>query len=281
MSIDLSKALHKTQANGFDICYWKTGAGKKPLLILHTLRTQIEFTERIAPLLADHFLIIVPDLPGHGRSSKALSRPYEATLFVETIATFIKEEDLSEVTVLGESIGGTIALALAAEIPERLSQVFAANPHDSTGAFIGGMVGKMISFFGRFSSLPFRLEFPALLGFILLAGFANRKNLSKDFVKKLSTVPNQDAGFPAVMQSMMKHARSWSEFADKKYPLIPNSLPVHVIYGDRDWSPKWAPEQNKRRLPEHVQFTTLPNTGHFSFLDNPKSLADIVKAAVL
>ena len=48
------------------------------MLLLHTIRTQIEYTERIVPLLADDFQIVVPDLPGHGRSSKSLARPYDA-----------------------------------------------------------------------------------------------------------------------------------------------------------------------------------------------------------
>jgi len=56
------------------------------MLLLHTLRTQIEYTERIVPLLADHYRVIVPGLPGYGRSSKELTQPYNATLFVETIA---------------------------------------------------------------------------------------------------------------------------------------------------------------------------------------------------
>jgi len=268
------------RVNDRDICYWKIGNGERPMLILHTLRTQIEYTERIVPLLADHFRIIAPDLPGHGRSSKELSQPYDATLFVETIAALIENLDLTEITLLGESIGGTIALCLAADMPKRLSHVFAFNPHDSTGSFIGGAMGNFVSFFGRFTSLPFKLEFPALLRFICQAGFANKKNLPKAFVEKLITVPNEDRRFPSVMKSMMKEAHSWSRIADEKYPKISSSILTQVIYGDKDWSPSSAPEQNKRRLPKHVRFTTLANTGHFSFLDNPSGSANIINATV-
>ncbi|NKB66755.1 MAG: alpha/beta fold hydrolase [Candidatus Latescibacteria bacterium] len=268
------------RVNNRDISIWQTGTGQQPLLLLHTLRTQIEYAQRIVPFLADGFRIIVPDLPGHGRSSKELSSPYDAALFVDTTAALVDELDLNQLIVLGESIGGAIALCLGARRPDRLARVFAVNPHDSTGSFIGGTVGKMVSFGGRFSALPFKLESAALLRYIFAAGFADRDNLSKDFVEKLMVVPNRDRQFPAAMQSIMKHAPSWSSLADQVYPQLPDSLPAHVLYGDRDWSPAWAPEQNRRRLPSHVQFHTLANTGHFSFLDNPTAAADIVKAAV-
>lgn len=249
------------------------------MLLLHTLRTQIEYTERIVPLLADHYRIIIPDLPGYGRSSKELTQPYNATLFVETIAALVKKLDLNKITLVGESIGGTIALCLAARMPERISSVIAFNPHDSMGSLIGGPIGSVVSYVGRFTEEPFRLNFTPLFRLIMQAGFADNKNLSDDFVEKLLTVPTQDERFPLVMKSMMKEASTWSQIADKEYPKIPSSIPAQVIYGDKDWSPSYAPKQNQRRLPKHVRIGILKNTGHFSFLDNPSGSASIINAA--
>ena len=269
----------KVRVNERDISYWETGRGERTMLLLHTLRTQIEYTESIVPLLADNYRIIVPDLPGFGRSSKELNQPYNAALFVETISALIKKLDLNEITLVGESIGGTIALCLAAQMPSRITQVFAFNPHDSMGSLIGGPVGSVVSYVGKFTEEPFKRDIQPLFKLIFQAGFANKKNLSDEFVEKLITVPSQDERFPSVMKSMMKEAPSWSQIADKEYPKIPNSVPTQVIYGDKDWSPFYAPEQNKRRLPNHVRFSTLNNTGHFSFLDNPTGSASIINTA--
>lgn len=273
------KPYSTIRVNDRDISYWETGRGERTMLLLHTLRTQIEYTERIVPLLADQYRIIVPDLPGFGRSSKELNHPYNAELFVETISALIKKLDLNEITLVGESIGGTIALCLAAQMPSRISKVFAFNPHDSMGSLIGGPVGKVVSFVGKFTEEPFKRDIPPLFKFILQAGFANNKNLSDEFVEKLLTVPTQDERFPLVMKSMMKEAPSWSLIADKEYSRIPSSIPTQVIYSEKDWSPSYAPEQNQRRLPKHVRFQTLKNTGHFSFLDNPSASASVIQAA--
>lgn len=129
----------KIRVNDREITYWETGRGKKTMVLLHTLRTQIEYTERIVPLLADEYRIIAPDLPGFGRSSKELNQPYNASLFVETIGELIKKLDLNDITLVGESIGGTIALCLAAEMPDRIAKVYAFNPHDTMGSLIGGV----------------------------------------------------------------------------------------------------------------------------------------------
>lgn len=270
----------KIRVNNREITYWDTGRGEQTLLLLHTLRTQIEYTERIVPLLADQYRIIVPDLPGFGRSSKELSHPYNATLFVKTIGELIKELDLKNITIAGESIGGTVALCLAAQMAVRISKVFAFNPHDSMGSLIGGPVGSVVSFVGKYTEEPFKRDIPPLFTYILKAGFANKKNLSNQFVEKLMTVPNQDDRFPLVMKSLMQEAPTWSDIADKEYSKIPSSIPTWVIYGDKDWSPKYAQRQNKQRLPKHVHFQTLQNTGHFSFLDNPSASARIIDTSL-
>ena len=266
----------KIGVNGREITYWETGRGKKTMLLLHTLRTQIEYTERIVPLLADEYRIIAPDLPGFGRSSKELDQPYNAVLFVQTISELIKKLDLKDITLVGESIGGTIALCLAAEMPNRIAKVFAFNPHDTMGSLIGGPVGSVVSFIGKYTEEPFKKDIPPLFKFILKAGFANKKNLPNEFVEKLMTVPTQDKKFALVMKSLMKEAASWSEIADNEYPKIQNSIPTQIIYGDKDWSPKYALKLNQKRVPKHVRFQTLKNTGHFSFLDNPSASAKII-----
>ena len=268
----------KIRVNDREITYWETGRGEKTMVLLHTLRTQIEYTERIVPLLTDEYRIIAPDLPGFGRSSKELNQPYNSNLFVETIGELIKKLDLKDITLVGESIGGTIALCLAAQMPDKIAKVFAFNPHDTMGSLIGGPVGSVVSFVGKYTEEPFKKDIPPLFKFILKAGFANKKNLPNDFVEKVMTVPTQDKNFAFVMKSLMKEAPSWSQIADNEYPKIPSSIPTQVIYGDKDWSPKYALKQNQKRVPKHVRFQTLKNTGHFSFLDNPSASARIIQA---
>lgn len=55
-----------------DIRFWRVGTGE-PLVLLHPLRAQLEyFLPLLKELDSSRFEVIVPDLPGHGRSSALL-----------------------------------------------------------------------------------------------------------------------------------------------------------------------------------------------------------------
>jgi pimeloyl-ACP methyl ester carboxylesterase len=99
------------------------------VLLLHTLRTQLEYFLPLIEAIGPGFDLVAPDLPGHGRSS-APAVEYTATYFTDAVAQFLDEADLDEAIVVGESIGASIALALAAREPGRFRHVVALNTYD-------------------------------------------------------------------------------------------------------------------------------------------------------
>ena len=56
--------------------YQKSGDGP-PLVLLHTIRTQIEYFRALVPLLDKKFTVYAVDLPGHGYSSVDTSAQYD------------------------------------------------------------------------------------------------------------------------------------------------------------------------------------------------------------
>jgi pimeloyl-ACP methyl ester carboxylesterase len=62
--------------------YLKTGNGD-PLILLHTIRTQLDYFESVIPQLAKHFTVYAIDLPGHGYGVMSVS----AMVLMATIAT--------------------------------------------------------------------------------------------------------------------------------------------------------------------------------------------------
>lgn len=53
--------------DGVRLRYVKAGSGA-PLVLIHTIRTQLEYFREITPELARHFTVYALDLPGHGHS---------------------------------------------------------------------------------------------------------------------------------------------------------------------------------------------------------------------
>ncbi len=258
------------------ICYQELGKGDRPLLLLHTFRTQIEHSQRVIPLLSKHFRILVIDLPGHGRSSKHGNGKLDCEFFLDAVQKFIEHLDLKDLTIAGESIGGTLALCLAAKMPKRIQSVFTYNPYDYPTSVIGGFLGRQVVLISKFTTLAIHLGFSPVLRLIFTAGFHDSKHIPQGYMKLLASVPTKDQGFAKGLQSIIIESASWSATAENLYPKIGGDFPVHVVYGDCDWGPHNSEEKNRLRLKGRAIFHSLENTGHFSFLDNPQGVANIL-----
>jgi pimeloyl-ACP methyl ester carboxylesterase len=53
--------------------------------------------------------------------------------------------------------------------------------------------------------------------------------------------------------------------------------PIHLIYGEKDWSRSSDREANRRLLPA-AEFTQVPKAGHFISLERPDVPADLLKS---
>jgi pimeloyl-ACP methyl ester carboxylesterase len=111
--------ISELQINGNrSLRYLKTGHGD-PLILLHTIRTQLDYFEEVIPQLAKHHTVYAIDLPGHGHSSIDTKASYNEPYFRSAVIEFIEKLDLKDVTIVGESIGGVLALTVSSQLPNR------------------------------------------------------------------------------------------------------------------------------------------------------------------
>src|SRR5215470_19037092 len=89
---------------GYRLRYIQAGRGPN-LVLLHTLRTQLDLFEKVVPHLANSFTVFALDYPGHGYSDIPHAR-YDAEFFVRAVEQLLDALDLREVTLCGVSIGG-------------------------------------------------------------------------------------------------------------------------------------------------------------------------------
>jgi pimeloyl-ACP methyl ester carboxylesterase len=102
------------------------GAGD-PILCLHGLGANIySWRHFVTPLSQNHRLILV-DLKGCGKSPKPLDSHYSIEEKADDIYNLILEENLTNLTLVGNSLGGGIALLVALRLgrqrPNRLSKL--------------------------------------------------------------------------------------------------------------------------------------------------------------
>ena len=86
------------------------------LVLLHSLALDRTLWDGMLPHLADRFTVLTPDLPGHGRSPALAAMSIES--MAEAVAELVRAEADPPATVVGLSLGGCVAQALAAGSPE-------------------------------------------------------------------------------------------------------------------------------------------------------------------
>ncbi|PJG51243.1 alpha/beta hydrolase [Bradyrhizobium forestalis] len=258
----------------------KTGSGP-PLLLIHTIRTQLEYFRSLVPLLAGSHTVYAIDLPGHGHSPVDPSASFDEPYFRRAVIRFLEELDLSDVTLVGESIGGALALTVAASLPQRVKRVYAINPYDYETRYGDGIrrgnwlanfiIGSLqVPVLGAINA---SLENKMILGKIMGGGYHDPRNLPADLLAEFDEVARRP-GYKRAARKVLAGWRSWSKARDY-YRQI--SAPVTLIYGDSDWSRPNERERTRSLIPA-AQMLTLENTGHFSAVENPSELARVIMA---
>jgi len=276
--VNPSHIRHLTIA-GCEIRYLRSGAGR-PIVLLHPLRTQLDYFLPLLHALEHGFDVVIPDLPGHGHSGAPVVK-YTATYFTNTIEQFLDVCDLTDVVLVGESIGASIALGLAARQNPRISRVVALNPYDygrRGGIRRSSLLANVLftlMLWPVVGSIVARTGAKGILRRVLQGGLHDRRLLPPEFVDELyrsGALPGHARAF----RSLCVQWRSWID-ARAAYGAI--RCPVTLVYGDDDWSRPEEREANAHAIPD-ARSLILRGTGHFSSLEAPQRVAQIIREAV-
>ena len=96
---------------------------KPPLILLHGAIGAASQFNNLSELLSESFTIYTFDFEGHGQRAFN-SRPFRIEYFAENLSEFIEEYHLQPADIFGYSMGGYVALFLAATRPEYINRVY-------------------------------------------------------------------------------------------------------------------------------------------------------------
>ena len=106
----------------------------RPLLVLHGGFMTIEAMGPILPALAAGRPVIAVDLEGHGRT-RDLDRPLSLDQMAADVAALVKKLGLEKIDVLGFSMGGGVALRIAAAEPALVAKLVVISSHHKIEAY--------------------------------------------------------------------------------------------------------------------------------------------------
>ena len=270
-------AIERADLGGTHVRYIKAGSGPN-LVLLHTLRTQLDIYEKMIPELRKHFTVYAVDYPGHGWSDIPDAN-YSPDDFYGWVEKFLDAINVDDATLAGISIGGTIVLEVAARQNPRISKVISINPYDYPTSYSAGLKGS--SLFAKImftaTDIPFigetfmRLRNPFVERRLFEGGVADPAALSDEVYEEFSGVGNRPGHYQGFIR-LLRHEHLWPQ-ARANYAKI--TLPVLLIYGEEDW----APQQERTRTENLIPNTTVrivKGGGHFLSLDQPRQLAQLI-----
>lgn len=265
--------------DGTRVRYIKTGEGPN-LLLLHTLRTQLDIFQKIIPELSKSFTVYAMDYPGHGWSDIP-ETDYTPELFLKTVEQFLDVLNIEGATLAGVSIGGSISLLLAARQNERIKNVISINPYDygkGKGVERGNIVAWLIFTLARIPVLGetvMRFRNKMVENMIMQGGVANNDALPEEYLKQIWDAGVRKGHYRGFI-NFIRNAHKWEE-ARREYGQI--KVPIHLIYGEKDWSREDERKRNIDDIPG-ATFEIVKKGGHFLVLDQPDEVIRLIKQYV-
>lgn len=249
---------------GGDLHYVTLGAESKapPLVLLHKLGGWVADWRDVAPKLAEGRRVIAFDLPGHGAS--AWLGPPPAVQTVSETATLLlgalQELNLSQVDLAGTSLGGCVAVAMAALAPARVRRLALPScvlgPASSAAQVAAKEAGQAAMFNAAGDPLPLEADLAKdIFGLIDVERIGAEQNASR-----------RKAG-----RWIRPHERGVA-FTDYVALMRKVEAPTLLLYGARDnffLKYRAAAEAALR----DVRTVVMPGASGFPVQDNPQETA--------
>tara|TARA_B100000989_G_scaffold90267_1_gene65287 strand:- start:1708 stop:2535 length:828 start_codon:yes stop_codon:yes gene_type:complete len=260
------------------IRFKKVGRGQ-PILLLHTFRNRLEYSEKLGELLKTRFTVYSIDLPGFGDSPINKDTIYNLDFFNNSIVNFIKNLQIKNLIIAGESIGANLAASVSVSIPRVIKKIFMFNPYDYDSYFGEGI--QRGNFFAKF--ILFHIGLPGVGNFfsslenkfilknVMSGGFFDKTQLPDSYLNLLCSSLKKN-GYVYHFRKVLSEFNKNNGIKDL-YERV--SVPVELVYGIEDWA-KESDRLQTQNLLKLKQFKIINNSSHFSFLENANEVADII-----
>jgi pimeloyl-ACP methyl ester carboxylesterase len=253
-----------------DLAYERAGHGA-PLVLLHGLGPDRRSWTPVIPHLTATFDVVTIDLPGFGQSPQLAVEP-TPTALARAVAAFLDAHRIYAPHLAGNSLGGWVALELAAIRPA--ASIALLSP---AGLWPGrtpwycrtslAATRWLTEHWGRPLSAMMRFRAARAVALGQTHGRPGRTTpeYARAAIESTGTCP----GFRATLDAT----------ASRRYTAGPVLAPVTVAFGSRDRLIR-KPWRRLDELPPGTRSMPLPGCGHLPMADDPIAVAGVITASV-
>lgn len=237
-SLHITVATRVATVAGRDVRYQVAGQGE-PVVLIHGLAGSTRWWVRNIPALVDRYTVYLVDLPGFG-----MLRRFPQRLPLREVATWLglwlDALGLKRVRLVGHSMGGALALSLAAERPETVTHLALAAP----------------------AVLP-----------------ASRAPLYRNLLPMVEALPAMSPTFLPILaydvlragpRTLMRSGRELLRL-DLQADLTRVSAPTLLVWGQRDTLVPLSLAPLLRQSLPHAELVILEGAGHVAMYDRPQA----------
>jgi pimeloyl-ACP methyl ester carboxylesterase len=261
---------------GARLHYATSGSGE-PLLLIPGLGLDHAYYRFGAPLLSRHLQVLAVDPRSIGRSTKS-PPPYSVEGWADDFAAMIDQLRFGPIHVLGSSLGGAMALALAQRHPDKLKSLIV----------VGGF-----SELDRATELNFRLRLRLIQKLGMsdeVADYMGLWTLTRKFINsnagyavmranQANIRANSAESYSAFIEALLKWGRCQpGQEQEPKFTTLLASIkgPTLVVTSDNDHLiPRELSELIATSIPG-AKLVVMPGAGHIPFMEQPEQVARIV-----
>ena len=275
--------LRRIALHGHPVAFRLAGSGPV-ILLVHGMAGSSDTWRYALPSLARRFTVLAPDLLGHGRSAKPWGE-YSVAAHANVLRDLLAALELERATVVGQSLGGGIAMQLAYQFPERCERLVLVS---------SGGLGREVSGLLRTLTLPGAEQLfplvcsPALrdagarLGTWLGHAFIRPAPVLEEIWRSYAGLADRDArrAFFRTLRSVIDGRGQSVSAIDRLY--LAAHVPTLIVWGRRD---ALIPVEHATAAHEAIAGSRLvifEDAGHFPHCEAPErfveTLIDFVDA---
>ena len=252
-------------------------ASAPAVLLLHGTGAATHSWRGLAPLLAEHFHVIAPDLPGHGFTSAPPEGDHSLPSFSALIAKLLSALAVKPMLIMGHSAGAAIAARMSLDGLAEPESIVSIN-----GALLPlqGLPGQIFSPLAKLlaanSLVPrlfsWRAGDPAVTERLLRGTGSKIDDETKAFYGELM----RHSSHASAALKMMAH---W-DLAALQRDLPRLKTPLHLIVGNNDRTvPASEADRVKAFLPK-TSITRLPGLGHLAHEEAPEAVFSTIETVL-
>ncbi len=239
---------------GSSLYYTITGTGS-PVVLIHGFAEDSTVWENQIAFLKNDYKLIVPDLPGSGRSTLLQKERINLVDHAECIKAILAVENIEQCIMIGHSMGGYITLAFAEKYPAALMAFglfhSSAYPDDAEKVAVRK---KAIEFIEKNGAAAFlKTSIPGL--------FFDAEKSRIDIELLL------EKGNNFTPEALIQYYEAMIARPDRTELLKNTHLPVLLIIGQHDKAVPFKLSLEQAKMPGHSYIHILRNSAHMGMLE--------------